>query len=102
MRAPWRETAGGLELRVRVTPRARRAAVTAPRAGREDAALQVSVPEAPADGAANEAVRRALAEALACPASAVTLLRGAAARDKTFAVAGDPRALSARLAEVSA
>jgi uncharacterized protein YggU (UPF0235/DUF167 family) len=100
MRAPWRETAGGLEVRVRVTPRARRAAVTAPRAGREDAALRVSVREAPADGAANEAVRRALAEALGCPPSAVTLLRGATGRDKTFAVAGDPFALAARLAEI--
>jgi uncharacterized protein YggU (UPF0235/DUF167 family) len=75
--------------------------VAAPRAGREDAALHVFVPEAPADGAANEAVRRALAKLLACAPSAVTLLRGATARHKTFAIAGDARALSARLAEIS-
>ena len=101
MRRPWRETDTGIELRVRVTPRARRAAVSPPPPGRDEAALQVSVPAAPADGAANEAVRRALAEALACPASAVRLLRGATVRDKTFAVSGDRAVLAARLAQLS-
>jgi uncharacterized protein YggU (UPF0235/DUF167 family) len=42
----------------------------------------------PADGAANEAVRGLLAEALDCPRSAVTIVRGHRARTKLVEVAG--------------
>jgi uncharacterized protein YggU (UPF0235/DUF167 family) len=86
---PWRSTAEGVEVRVRVTPRGERDAL-----GRIEllddgrAALRVRVRAAPADGAANAAVRRVLAECLGRPMSAVTLKSGASARIKVFAVAG--------------
>lgn len=97
MRPAWQVTPEGLELRVRVSPRARRAAVGGLHAGADSAALMVAVREAPSDGAANDAARRALAEALAVPPSALRLLRGARSRDKLFAVAGDPDRLAGRL-----
>jgi uncharacterized protein YggU (UPF0235/DUF167 family) len=48
----------------------------------------VRVTAPPADGAANEAVRDVLAGALGCPRSAVTIVRGHAARTKLVAIAG--------------
>lgn len=102
MRAPWQATPDGIEVRVRVTPRARRAAIGGLHAATERPAVLVAIREAPAEGAANDAVRRALAEALRCPPSSVVLRRGAASRDKTFAIAGDPALLAARLAGLAA
>jgi uncharacterized protein YggU (UPF0235/DUF167 family) len=97
----WRIVPGGIEVRVRVTPRGGRDAVEGVEAlsdGR--AVVKVRVRAAPEDGAANEAVRRTLAKALDRPASAVSLKAGAAARVKTLAVAGDGGALSERLARL--
>ena len=79
MALPWRIRPGGLELRVRVTPRGGRDAIDGVEAladGRP--VLKVRVRAAPADGAANEGVRRLLAGALGLPASAVSLESGAA------------------------
>jgi uncharacterized protein YggU (UPF0235/DUF167 family) len=56
----------------------------------------------PEDGAANEAVRRLLAKAIGCPASAVVLTAGATARTKTFTLAGDEGTLAAALASLAA
>jgi len=101
--APWRPVAGGLELRVRVTPRGGRDAVE----GIETLAdgrpvLKVRVRAVPEDGAANEAVRRLLAKAIGCPASAVVLTAGATARTKTFPLAGDETAVSGALVAFAA
>jgi uncharacterized protein len=100
---PWRALAGGLEVRLRVTPRGGRDALD----GVETLAdgrpiLRVRVRAAPEDGAANEAVRRVVAGAVGRPASAVTLAAGAAARVKTVRIAGDAAALAARLAGLTA
>jgi uncharacterized protein YggU (UPF0235/DUF167 family) len=66
-------------LAVRVTPGAREQSVMI-----ADGAVQVKV-RAPADkGAANEAVLELLAQALDCPPSRLTLLRGATSRQKLF------------------
>jgi len=97
--APWRAVAGGLEVRLRVTPRGGRDALEGVETladGRQ--ILRVRVRAAPVDGAANDAVRRVVAGALGRPASAVTLAAGAAARVKTVRIAGEPAALAARLA----
>ena len=96
---PWRELQGGLELRVRVTPRSGRDAVD----GIETLSdgkrvLKVRVRAVPEDGAANEGVRRLLAKTLRLPASAVSLEAGATARLKTFLIAGDARAIARQLA----
>jgi uncharacterized protein len=66
---------------VRVTARASRDAVEG-----FDAlgALHVRVTAAPADGAANAAVAKLLAKALALPSRDVVLVSGAASRDKLF------------------
>jgi uncharacterized protein YggU (UPF0235/DUF167 family) len=64
-----------------------------------DGVVEVRVAAPPRDGLANEAVRAAIAAALGCPKRAVTLQRGAAARHKTFAIAGLSAAeVAARLA----
>jgi hypothetical protein len=68
-------------LAVRVTPGAREQSVVI-----ADGVVQVKV-RAPADkGAANAAVIALLAEALDCPPSRLTLLRGATSRQKLFRV----------------
>ena len=66
--------------------------------GRHGDALKLSVRAAPTKSKANDAVCRLVAAALDLPASAVTVLRGATARDKTLLVAGvEPTALAQRL-----
>jgi uncharacterized protein len=72
----------GALLRVRVHPRARRNELV----GWQESALRVRVTAPPADGRANDAVIRLLAEALSVPRSSITLVSGGASRDKRFAV----------------
>lgn len=72
-------------LTIRVVPRSATASV-----GIEpDGTLVVRTPAAPSDGEANDAVLRLLAVALDCAPSALTLVRGATARTKRFAVNRD-------------
>jgi uncharacterized protein YggU (UPF0235/DUF167 family) len=68
---------------VRVVPKAGRISV-----GLDDRGIIVRVRAAPADGRATEDARRALAERLGVPGSAVELHRGARSRTKVFEVAG--------------
>jgi uncharacterized protein YggU (UPF0235/DUF167 family) len=98
----WRAEGEGVAVRVKVQPRARRAGlggvVPGPGGPAGDGPrLRVAVTEAPEDGKATRAACIALAEALGVAPSAVQLLHGAAAREKTLQVAGDPAALGARL-----
>ncbi len=69
-------------LRVRVQPKARANAVK----GWRGEALRVSVTAAPENGKANRAVIELLADTLALPPSSITLVRGAASRDKWFSL----------------
>jgi uncharacterized protein (TIGR00251 family) len=71
-------------LRLRVQPRASRQAVL----GWRDGVLRVAVTASPVDGAANEAVRRLLASAVAVAPSAVTVVRGERGRDKIVRIGG--------------
>jgi uncharacterized protein YggU (UPF0235/DUF167 family) len=50
--------------------------------------VTVRVREPAVEGRATEAARRAIAAALRVPQSAVTLVRGATSRHKSFAIAG--------------
>jgi hypothetical protein len=85
-------------LTVQVQPRASRNEIVAAAGG----SLRVRVAAPPAGGAANEAVRALLAEALDCPRSAVTILRGHSARTKLVEVAGvAPEEARARLAALA-
>jgi uncharacterized protein len=72
-------------LRVRVQPRASRAAVAG---WREDGTLTVRVTAPPVEGRANAAVGALLAAALGVPASAVRVVHGERGRDKLVRVTG--------------
>jgi uncharacterized protein len=67
-----------------VVPRARTTEV----AGRHGDAIRVRLAAPPVDGAANAELVRFLAERLDVPRSAVSIVRGAAARRKTVSVRG--------------
>lgn len=69
----------GAELAVRVTPKASRARIVA-----DEGEIRVYVTEAPEDGKATEAVRKALAKALGVAPSELELASGATSRDKRF------------------
>ena len=70
-------------LAVRVTPGARN-----PGLDICDGRLLAKVRAKPEDGKANAAVLALLAEALGCPASRLTLLRGATSREKLIGIDG--------------
>lgn len=85
--ACFRGGADGIDIFVRVTPKASRDAVEGVRkddAGRER--LVVKVRAAPEDGAANRAATDAVAHWLDLPRSAVTLAAGSTSRSKTLRV----------------
>jgi uncharacterized protein YggU (UPF0235/DUF167 family) len=93
---PWRRLSDGLAVSVRATPKGGRDCIDGIVAvGDGQCALKVRVRAAPADGAANDALVRLIAEAVGAPRSSITLLQGAAARLKTFRIAGDPAKLAA-------
>ena len=95
---PWRASAAGVDLAIRLTPRSSRAAVEGialDSAGRPH--LVVRVRAVPEDGAANKAACTAVAVWLGVPKSAVTLTGGATRREKTLTVSGDPVPLLASL-----
>lgn len=69
----------GAEIAVRVTPKARRNAITVDETG-----IRVYVTTVPEDGKANAAVIKLLSRSLGVAKSRLTLLRGATSRDKVF------------------
>ncbi|HEX8034352.1 MAG TPA: DUF167 domain-containing protein [Ktedonobacterales bacterium] len=75
---------GSLTLAVRVTPRASRDTLTL----EDDGGLRARLTAPPVEGAANEALISLLAERLRLPKRAITIVRGAASRDKHIAIAG--------------
>ncbi len=93
MKGFWRAEAGALLVRVKVQPKSRRPGFDGLRPGLDGPRLRVAVTEAPEDGLANRAVCAALAAALRLPASAIQVTQGAAAREKTLRISGDPTLL---------
>lgn len=77
----WQDEIGDT-IRLRVTPKAKRNAITPDRD--EDGALflRIAITTVPEDGKANKAVIALLAKHLSCPKSALTLIRGEKGRDK--------------------
>jgi len=71
----------GIQIAVRVTPRAARNRIT-----QKDGQIRVYVTAVPEDGKANVAVQKLLAKALGVAKSRLTLIRGQTARDKTFTI----------------
>jgi uncharacterized protein YggU (UPF0235/DUF167 family) len=82
---------------VRAKPGAGRTRVGGRYDGSLGPALVIAVTAPPVDGRATEAVRRALAEALAIPAASVALRSGASGRDKLFTITSAPPDIAARL-----
>jgi uncharacterized protein (TIGR00251 family) len=77
-------------LAIRVTPRSAKPGIGGWRAGadgREE--LEVSVAEAPADGAANEAVVKLLAKAFGISRSQLTIVSGQTSRHKRVSIPFD-------------
>lgn len=79
-----REQDGAVTFAVRAVPRASRNQV----AGVEGTTLKVRLTAPPAEGKANEALVRFLAEVLGVRRADVTIVAGAHARQKTVRVAG--------------
>jgi uncharacterized protein (TIGR00251 family) len=85
-------------LAIRVTPRSARPGIGGWRAdadGREE--LEIRVAEAPADGAANDAIVKVLAKALGISRSEVSIISGHASRHKRVAVPFELQELRRRL-----
>ncbi|MGK7864565.1 DUF167 domain-containing protein [Falsiroseomonas sp. E2-1-a4] len=97
---PWRLRPDGLDLAVKVQPRAKRPALGG--LSPDGAALRIAVSEVPEDGRANRAVCAAVAGALGLANSAVEVLHGAGARQKTLRVTGDPASLAPLLEKLIA
>ena len=100
---PWRPVPGGVEVAVRVTPRAPRAAlggvVLDGGTDGDGAWLVARVTPPPEDGRANAALVALLAEALGLAPSACEVVAGTASRRKRVRVASaDVASLERRLA----
>jgi uncharacterized protein len=95
--APWRPTAGGVSLRVRLTPKSSRDAIEGVTATADGPVLKARVRAVPEDGDANAALERLVADWLGVPRNTVTLSAGGKSRVKTLVVIGDPPTLVAKL-----
>ena len=87
-----------MRLRLRVSPGATRAGVV----GRHGDAWKVRISAPPENGRANDALVRLLADTLAVPRDAVTLVSGHGGRDKVVELAGvDASQVEERLTSVA-
>ncbi|HTU10894.1 MAG TPA: DUF167 domain-containing protein [Allosphingosinicella sp.] len=82
------EPDGGVRLRVRVTPRARKTVLAGLTEVEGRPALAVRLAAPPVDGAANKLLLAFLAEWLDLPKSAVRIVAGETGRLKTIALSG--------------
>ena len=100
---PWRYSAAGISIALRVTPRGGRDDID----GLETLAngrtvVRIRVRAIAEGGAANRAVVELLAKALGVPRARVRVLSGATSRLKQIAVDGDPAKLSDALRKLTA
>lgn len=94
----WIAVPNGIQLWVRLTPRAHRNGLDGLRLGADGrAVLELRVAAPPVEGAANEALIRFLAEALAMRRGDIAIVAGETSRQKRVALRGDPVGLEARL-----
>jgi uncharacterized protein len=96
---PITVTRDGLRVAIRLSPRAkadRLLAISGTAAGGH--AIKASVTAPPEGGRANEALLRLLADAWRRPRRDLSILAGAAGRNKIVRVAGDPHQLLGKLA----
>lgn len=87
-RLPWKAIEGGVELAVRLTPKAGRAAIEGIGEAGGQPVLRVRVAAPPVDGAANAALVDLLAKTLRMPRSDIELIAGERARVKRLRLLG--------------
>ena len=95
MSSPFRPRDDGIDLYVRLTPKAaldRIDGVETAADGRSH--LKARVRAVPESGAANQALERMMAKALGVPSSSVAVVAGGTSRLKTLRILGDPAALA--------
>lgn len=93
-----RPVPGGARIDLRVMPRSSKTAIS----GVRDRRLVVRVTAAPVDNAANDAVRRAVADALRVPVGRVAIVNGESSCNKTIQIADlQPAAIAALLEQPS-
>lgn len=98
---PFREEPGGVLLHIRLTPKGGRDGFDGlATAADGKTALQARVRAVPEDGAANAALVDLLAKTLKVRKSAIDLVAGASARQKTLRISGEVADLAARLARL--
>lgn len=97
--APWRTGAGCVIVRLRITPKSSKDAIDGVEETAEGPALRARVRAIPAEGEANKALERLVAQWLDVPKSSVALSRGGKSRVKSLEITGDTAILEARLAE---
>lgn len=95
---PWVAVAGGLRVRVRLTPKSRRDAVAGIEDTAEGPALKVHVRAVPEKGKANEALVKTVAEWLDVPKGTVEVAAGGKSRNKMLAISGERAKLGALIA----
>jgi uncharacterized protein len=95
---PLTETADGVRIAVRLTPRARANRIEGIAHLADGAArLKVTVTAPPADGRANDALLLLLAKEWRLPRRELTIVGGQKSRNKVVHIAGDPPVLLKRL-----
>ena len=97
---PWRVTAQGVSVVVKVQPKSRRPGIQGLAPDIAGVRLRMAVTEAAEDGRANRAVCALLADALGIGASQVSVLQGATSRQKTLLAQGDSAQLAAKIASI--
>jgi uncharacterized protein (TIGR00251 family) len=96
--APYAAAEGGLRLFIRLQPGASRAQLGGLREGAEGKVfLEARVTAPPEGGKANAALAKLIAKELGLPKSAVSLVSGQSAREKTLLLKGNTAALAERL-----
>jgi uncharacterized protein len=99
---PWVQTADGVALDVRLTPRGGRDAIEGvERRADGRIVLKARVRAAPFEGQANDALCRLIAHELGLAPRQVEIAAGEGARIKRLRIAGDPRMLEAMLDRLS-
>lgn len=95
---PFTETAVGLKVAVRLTPKAARDRIDGPAPEADGGTvLKVAVTAVPEDGKANAALVKLLSKQWKVPKSAIAITAGATDRRKTLLVSGDAAELKRRL-----
>jgi uncharacterized protein len=95
------QTSTGIALRVRLTPKSSRDRMHGLNTTAQGPAVSAHVRAVPADGEANAALVRLIAEWLDVPKSSVSLTAGQKSRIKTVTVAGHSPEILARLSALT-